>query len=441
MIELNIFLKHLNNICPDFKNKKFLLAISGGIDSMVMFHLFHCAKLNIAIAHVNFQLRDAESERDMNFVFETAHNAGYTFFYKRVDTKSFSAKNKLNIQDAARKLRYDFFKEIACNNNFDFICTAHNRDDVIETLLMGLNKRGSLSTLAGIREIENKLMRPMLNYSRDEIEDYAAANYVLHVEDSSNISDKYLRNKIRHHLIPILEELMPGFSKRAADSVSFLRQHHRFFSIAAKKELNKIGDPEKEGLDLFKLKENPSAELLLMDFLLNNGFFPAMASEILNFENHSEPRKFLAPAKTLFVHRGKIILKNNDNKQEPQTWYIDEDLDTTHLPMKIECAWATLHSKEEVITDDKTVFVCADEIMFPLFIRKWQAGERFMPLGMSNLKKIGDYFTDIKATIAERDNAYIMYSGIRPVWLMGYRLDERFRIKKFPSRVLMLKLL
>jgi len=441
MIELNSFVGHLSGLCPDFRNRKYLLAISGGIDSMVMLHLFQRAGLNCAIAHVNFQLRGAESERDMNFVFDAARTAGYRLFEQRYDTKDFAQKNRMNIQEAARKLRYGFFCETAANNGFDFICTAHNRDDVVETLIMGLNRRGSLTTLAGIREIENKLLRPMLDYSRAEIEDYAAGNMIPHVEDSSNISDKYLRNKIRHHLIPLLEEIMPGFSERAAGSVSFLRDHQQFFAAAARIELEKTGHPEKEGLDIIKLKENPSAELLLMHFLLSQGFFPASARDILNISNHSEPHEFTAPGKKLLVHRGKMILRETENGSDDKIWYIDEDLDTSHLPLSMQASWVTIITAEEVKTDNRTVFLCPDEIIFPLFVRKWEAGERFMPMGMNQLKKVGDFFTDLKITVAERDSAYIMYSGTRPAWLMGYRIDERFRLRSFPTRALKLQIL
>ncbi|MPL98887.1 tRNA(Ile)-lysidine synthase [bioreactor metagenome] len=441
MIELNSFEEHLGRLCPDFRKRRFLLAVSGGIDSMVMFHLFQSAGITFAVAHFNFQLRGKESDRDMNFVFDAVNKTVCRLFEKTADTKSFASENGLNIQDAARKLRYDFFREVAASHGYDFICTAHNRDDVVETLFMGLNRRGSLATLSGIREIEKKLLRPMLGYSRSEIEEYAAANMIAHVEDSSNISDKYLRNKIRHHLIPLLEEIMPGFSERAAGSVSFLRDHQQFFADASAVELDKLGNPEKEGLNLIRLQQHPSAELLLMQFLLSNGFFPATAQDILNIGNHSEPREFAAPGKKLLVHRGKMVLREADDSSGDKIWYIDEDLDTSHLPVAMQASWVEVNSVEEVKSDSQTAFLCPDEIIFPLFIRKWEAGERFRPMGMNQLKKVGDFFTDLKITVAERDRAYILHSGTRPAWLIGYRIDDRFRLQHFPSRALKLQIL
>ncbi|HBG70336.1 MAG: tRNA lysidine(34) synthetase TilS [Bacteroidetes bacterium GWF2_43_63] len=441
MIELHSFEEHLSNLCPEFRNKKYLLGISGGIDSMVMLHLFQNAQLNFAVAHCNFQLRGEESNRDMNFVFDAVKENKCRLFETRFETKTFAQKNRMNIQEAARKLRYNFFTETAANNGFDYICTAHNRDDVVETLIMGLNRRGSLTTLAGIREIENQLLRPMLDYSRAEIQDYAARNMISHVEDSSNISDKYLRNKIRHHLIPLLEEIMPGFIERAAGSVSFLRDYQKYFASATETELAKFGDPNKEGLDLLNLIQHPSANLLLMQFLLGNGFFPADAAEILKITNHSEPREFLAPEKTLHVHRGKMILRMQDTTDDTHIWYIDEDLDTSMLPINLKAEWVVVSSEDEVKTGVNTVFLNPDEIIFPLFVRKWQAGERFMPMGMYQQKKIGDFFTDLKITVAERDRAMVLHSGSRIAWLVGYRADERFRIRSFPSQALKLQIL
>lgn len=440
MIELHSFEEHLSNLCPEFRNKKYLLGISGGIDSMVMLHLFQNAQLNFAVAHCNFQLRGEESNRDMNFVFDAVKADKSRLFETRFDTKTFAQKNRMNIQEAARKLRYNFFSETAATNGFDYICTAHNRDDVVETLIMGLNRRGSLTTLAGIREIENQLLRPMLDYSRAEIQDYAARNMISHVEDSSNISDKYLRNKIRHHLIPLLEEIMPGFSERAAGSVSFLRDYQKYFASATETELAKYGDPSKEGLDLLKLIQHPSANLLLMQFLLGNGFFPADAAEILKITNHSEPKEFLTHGKKLLVHRGKMILEETDTSEDNQIWYIEEDMDTRHLPFSLHLEYCQINKNDDLVCGKNTALLNPVEINFPLLVRKWIPGDRFIPFGMTQFKKVGDFFTDAKATVAERNSAYVLCSGPHITWLIGYRIDHRFMINDIPATVLKIEL-
>ena len=439
MTELDSFTKNLSTLCPDFRQKKYLLGISGGIDSMVMLHLFQRAGLDCSIAHVNFQLRDSESDRDRNFVFEEAAKAGIHILEKTCNTKHFAQKNRMNIQDAARKIRYDFFTETADINNFDFICTAHNLDDVVETLIMGLNRRGSLNTLSGIREMENRILRPLLHFSRSDIESYAAGNMVRYVEDSSNSSDKYLRNKIRHHLLPLFEEIMPGFSKRAAGSVSFLREYQKFVASAATAELLKLGNAQKEGIDLLQLQNHPSGKLLLMQFLLSHGFFPADAAEIFRIDNYSEPKEFLSNDKKLIVHRGKIILSEMKTFEDNQIWYIDEDMNTDHLPVLLQMEYCQINRKEELICKKDTALINPVEINFPLLVRKWIPGDRFIPFGMTQFKKVGDFFTDAKTTVAERNSTYVLCSGPHIIWIIGYRTDQRFMINDIPATALRIK--
>jgi tRNA(Ile)-lysidine synthase len=362
-------------------------------------------------------------------------------FEKEFNTSQFAQSSKLNIQEAARKLRYDFFHEIALENGFDYICTAHNRDDVAETLLMGLNRRGGLSVLAGIRELDRLLLRPLLGFSRHEIEEYAAANMIAYVEDSSNQSDKYLRNKIRHHVLPLIEQWMPGFSERAASSVSFLQQSFGFLEFAANEVLLKMGNPAEEGVDLALLQQHEMANPILMSFLLKYGFHHQVARVVLSISDFSKPIQFLSPDFILYVHRGLLMLRPRDADAETKLWYIDSDLDTSDLPIKMKAEFATVENASELKSDSNTAFLCADEIIFPLLVRKWEAGERFFPFGMNHSKKIGDFFTDLKITVAERQSAFVLCSETHIAWLIGYRIDQRFAIQSFPAKVLKLKLL
>jgi len=441
MIDQQPFQEHLSRLCPDWRNRKYLLAVSGGIDSMVMLHLFHSCGLQIAVAHCNFQLRGDESTRDHRFVADAVHQLQCPLFDIKFDTKQTAQTLGLGIQETARKLRYDFFQETAATNQFDFIVTAHNRDDVVETLLMALNRKGSLSTLAGIRETENRLLRPMLEYSRKDIEDYAAKHMISYVEDSSNATNHYLRNKIRHKITPLLEEIMPGFSGRAAASVANLREYQHWFSNNSKQVLESLGDPFKEGIDLQQLKQKASAKLLLMQFLLTYGFAPSCAGSILANENPSEPMMFLSKQYQLFVHRNKMQLRPIEEETEERCWYIDEDLDTSHLPFALRMEITRLQSKKDLISPQNTAYLNPVEINFPLLVRKWNPGDRFIPFGMNEFKKVGDYFTDAKTTVAERNSAYVLCSGPDIVWLIGYRTDNRFMIFDISTDVLKLQLL
>jgi len=441
MIDQQQFQEHLSRLCPDWRNRKYLLAVSGGIDSMVMLHLFHSCELQIAVAHCNFQLRGDESTRDHRFVADAVHQLQRPLFEIKFDTKQTAQTLGLGIQETARKLRYDFFRETADRNGFDYIVTAHNRDDVVETLLMALNRKGSLSTLAGIRETENRLLRPMLDYARKDIEDYAAKHMMSYVEDSSNATNHYLRNKIRHKITPLLEEIMPGFSGRAAASVANLREYQHWFANSSKQTLERMGDPFNEGIDLQQFKQNDSPKLLLMQFLLSYGFAPSCAGSILANDNPSEPMMFLSEHFRLFVHRNKMQLKTIEEDTEEQCWYIDEDLDTSHLPFELRIEMTRLQSKKDLISPQNTAYLNPVEINFPLLVRKWNPGDRFMPFGMNQFKKVGDYFTDVKITVAERNSAYVLCSEPDIVWLIGYRTDNRFMINDIGSELLKVELL
>lgn len=436
-----LFRNRLSELDNNYRERSFLLAVSGGIDSMVMLHLFQSLKLSFSVAHCNFRLRGEESNRDQQFVRKVVSEIDCNLYEKEFDTYIFAEKFKLNIQEAARKLRYDFFNDIAAENGFDYICTAHNQDDVVETLFMGLNRRGGLSVLAGIRESDRLLLRPMLGFSRREIEDYAAANMIAYVEDSSNQSDKYLRNKIRHHVLPLIEQWMPGFSERAASSVSFLQESFGFLEFAANEALLKMGNPAEEGVDLIKLQQHEMAKPILMSFLLKYGFHHNVARAILSVSNFSIPIRFLSPEFVLHVHRGLVVLRPREEDAELKFWYIESDLDTSDLPIMMTAEFATIENPADLKSDSKTAFLCADEIKFPLLVRKWEAGERFMPFGMNHSKKVGDFFTDIKITVAERQSAFVLCNETHIAWLIGYRIDQRFAVQSFPSKVLKLKLL
>src|SRR5690606_35942049 len=260
--------KHLKNHYPNLWKTQLLLAVSGGIDSMVLLDLLHKLNLNITIAHCNFKLREKDSEDDKNFVTSYAQLHNIPFFVKNFDTESFAKDQKLSIQLAARKLRYDWFFELTEKHGFDYIVTAHHLDDSLETFFINLSRGTGLEGLLGIRENEN-VIRPLLDFSKSQIQQYASENNLNWREDISNASDKYLRNKIRHHLIPVLKEINPDFLQSFQKTRQHLQASQNFTENIVEEILNEILVKKKNSitLDINKLNNHKNKEFLLYQWL------------------------------------------------------------------------------------------------------------------------------------------------------------------------------
>ncbi len=441
MSELADFRHHLQKLCPDASDAKFLLAVSGGIDSMVMLHLFLNEGLTAGIAHCNFNLRGGESLRDRDFVHQAALKLNVDFYEAAFDTFHQAQILGRNIQDTARQQRYNFFREAAGLHGFDYICTAHHSDDVTETIILALNRKGSPDALGGIREKEGVIVRPLLPYSRQQIEQFANHHHISFIEDSSNQKTEYLRNLIRHDIIPVIEQKIPGFSKRAAISAAHLREHIPFIRAMAEREAEAFGNLFTDGIDLIRLQQHEFSSVLLKHLLIPHGFSPEVIETILRLNDHHLPHSFHSVSLKLSAHRGRLIASPHDSSDENTLqYYIEDDLDSSHLPFSLKVANLTVHDKTQILSSHSFAFLSAAEINFPLLVRKWQPGDRFIPYGMTNFKKIGDFLTDLKIPVYERNRSFVVISNDRICWLVGHRIDQRFALKSFPAEALVLEM-
>jgi len=250
---LKQFQNHINSKLPFLKERKLLVAVSGGLDSVVLTHLCHVLNLDITLAHCNFKLRGKESDEDENFVLELANKLDLEVVVESFDTETFANTEKLSIQMAARELRYDWFFNLAENLKFDDILTAHHADDNLETFLINLTRGTGLNGLTGIPEVNENIVRPLLSFSREQLENYASENNIIWREDASNASDKYLRNKLRHHVIPILKELNPQLLQNFENTQNNLQDTKRIIEDTIAKVQNKVVTVE-GGLVKLKIK-------------------------------------------------------------------------------------------------------------------------------------------------------------------------------------------
>ena len=416
---------------PDMK---ILLAVSGGIDSVVMAKLFYDSNYWFEIAHCNFQLRGKDSELDELFVAKIAQKYNVNFHTTKFNTQYYADNKHLSIQIAARKLRYDWFNKLKGKNNFEFVATAHHANDQLETMLFNLSKGTGLSGLRGIPVNKNGYVRPMIFASKKEILSFAEDHKLTWREDSSNISVKYKRNLIRRKVVPVLEQINPALIKQliftterleAAENVLkdlFVKFKEKSIQICINGELR---------ISINDLLNTPSPLLVLDELLKSYGFVYKQTRQILSQLNQESGKMFLSNTHVLLIDRSYLILReirfipNEIVEIQENT----KEIKISNLTLQIEKVNAT---KDYKFPRDKNIG-CFDHnlLKFPLKIRKWEEGDFFIPIGMKGKKKVSNFLTDIKLNLFEKQNIYVLCSGEQIIWIIGYRPDDRFKITDY----------
>lgn len=434
---LQKFQNHLLHNFQFLKGKKLLLATSGGIDSMVMLHLFQQLDFEIAIAHCNFQLRGVESFEDQKFIQDYADANAVPVYITQFDTKAFAEDYKLSTQVAARELRYNWFYELLETEKYDYTLTAHHADDNLETFLINLSRGTGLDGLTGIPEQNENVVRPLLAFSQQEIEDYAKLNHIKWQEDSSNASDKYVRNKIRHHLVPMLKELNPNFLSSFHKTQNYLQEAQNMVDDAAIMVYQQVAVQEGENIsfDLKKLKKLPNYKSYLYQWLNEFGF---TAWDDIYDLVVSQSGKFVFSADyRLLKDRESLILSPSDFSTEKREYFIDANQTVVNVPLNISFSPVA----DMAIVSNKTIFVDSDKLQFPLVLRHWEEGDQFQPFGMDGKsKKISKFFKDEKLSLLEKENTWLLCSNDIIVWVVGLRQDERFKIENTTKNILKIQL-
>jgi len=429
---------HLSKSLPFLKDKKLLIAVSGGIDSMVLLNLLQKLDYDITIAHCNFNLRGEESNGDAEFIRNYAIQTQTKIFVTRFDTKAFASDNKLSIQVAARELRYLWFNELLDENKLDYLITAHHLDDNIETFLINFTRGTGIEGLTGIPQRNDRIIRPLLPFIRNEIEVYAKENNIEWREDSSNASDKYLRNKLRHLIVPELKSLNPAFSNSFIQTLNNLQQTASLAHDAAILMYQQVV-AEKEGqkhIDIKQLLRLPNYRAYLYQWLNPFGF--TAWEDIYELITAQSGKQVFSSGYRLLKNRDVLILEPL-KPFEKEIYKIKEGVAIIDKPlsMKIESS--------DTISIDSTknvIFVNNNLIKFPLFVRKWQQGDYFCPLGMNGLKKkVSKYFKDEKLSLSEKENTWLLCSGNDIIWIIGRRADDRFKIRNTTDTILKIEVL
>jgi tRNA(Ile)-lysidine synthase len=429
---------HLLNNLPFLIEKKLLLAVSGGLDSMVLVQQFKELGYDISIAHCNFNLRDEESDADEQFIRKYADDNNIKLFVTNFNTRLFAGDTKQSIQIAARKLRYSWFAELLQQNDLDFLLTAHHLDDSIETFLINFTRGTGLEGLTGIPEINHKTVRPLLPFTREEIETYAKSNNITWREDSSNASNKYLRNKLRHDVVPVLKELNPSFADSFAQTLVHLQQAQSMVQDAAILIYKQVVTEKhnQKHFDLLQLKRLPNYRAYLYQWLTHFGF--TAWEDIYNLVNAQSGKFVMASGYRLFKDRDYLILEPFIEYKE-LVYTIHEGQSEVNHPIQLKLSQVTAVKE---ISKNNSIFVDNHLINYPLFLRKWQEGDYFYPFGMNGQKKkVSKYFKDEKFSLSDKENTWLLCSENEVIWVVGHRADNRYKVTENTTQILKIEVL
>ncbi len=432
----NSFLGKLDLCRPEHR---ILLAVSGGIDSVVMAHLFKVAGYDCVFAHCNFQLRGEDSNLDESFVRSLASTLDFQIFVKRFNVEAEMQQGGISLQMAARDLRYAWFEELSDSHALDRVATAHNKNDAVETFFLNLARGSGIRGLKGISPRRGKIIRPLLFATRLQIESYQQEKHLLFREDASNLETKYQRNKIRHDVLPVMEQINPGFMETMEANMERLGEVYQIFQQAVDRVRRDLFT-EKQGkisMDTARLRDLTPPGTWLYELFSPYGFTPSQCEGIRKIMDAGPGRQSISTTHRLYKDRNQMFLVPSD-RQTFERYYLDDPEKQSVLPFPMDMEVLERSELSHIPRDPMIACLDLDKIQFPLSIRRWKYGDYFYPLGMDQIKKLSDFFVDTKVPVPEKERTWIMASGNKIVWIMGQRIDHRFRITPSTSRVLKL---
>lgn len=406
-----------------------LLGVSGGVDSMVMLDLFMNAGIEAGVAHCNFCLRGAEADVEQALVENTAAKYGVRCHVARFDTQAEAARRGESIQMAARRLRYDWFESLCREYGYAKVAIAHHGDDSTETFFINLIRGTGLRGMTGISSVNGRIMRPLLFANRDEILAYAAEHGVRYLNDSSNGEIKYLRNRLRHDIIPRLADTSNSFRATMADNIARLEsaQHfvdHQMERIRQEAVIDGV-------IDLDRLSTEGDLHFLLFEILYPYGFTPEVIED-LTLSLDKSGKQFLSADFVAITDRDRVLLTPRE-RALPQEDSLESD------DSRIE--WLGVNDFDTLITPTNVVLLAGDAVRFPLRLRLWREGDWFVPLGMKGQKKVSDFLVDAKVSMLDKEKQMVLVSGENTIlWLVGRRIDDRYKVTERTARVMRITL-
>ncbi len=429
--------RQLKNIFKSSDN--ILLAVSGGIDSVVMLDIFTRLEYNIAVAHCNFQLRGKESDGDQAFVADLCRKAEQRLYTKKFKTAAYAGEKGISIQMAARDLRFEWLRKLRKEENYDLIATGHNLNDSIETILINLTRGTGINGLTGISPASGHIIRPLLFATRQMIRQYAEDNNISYREDSSNIQTRYTRNKIRHNVIPVLEQINPSVLFSISETSEFLKSAYLIYEQTIeekRKEIIEYGD-KSSSIRISELKKLHPLDTWVYELFKYYNFGKHQVSDIIRLLDADTGKQLISANHILTRDRGRIIISPSATEEFiPLT--IDSLAGLREIPL---FETAEIRDAEDLHISGDPSIACLDAglIDYPLTIRKWKEGDWFQPLGMKGRKKVSDFLIDMKIPLPEKDKTLVLAMDEQIIWLIGRRIDNRFKVSESTSEVLRIR--
>lgn len=430
VMEQELKIERFDSIC---------LALSGGIDSMVLANLLLESDFHFSIAHCNFNLRGEESTLDYRFVQNWAKKNSIPFYSISFETEEYAQNNKLSIEMAARELRYNWFDQLINEYEFKAMMVAHHRDDSLETFLLNLARGTGIRGLTGIDQIKGRFVRPLISFSRVQIEEYAKLNQLTYREDKSNESTIYRRNKVRHDILPQLDELNPSFRTNMMRTIAHLQAIQ---SIALEQiSLQRTKIVKEENKSLIKIEGEALLSTVepttyLFEYIKEYGFNGKLCKQIIqSLEEKNSGKEFFSISHRIVLDRGILNLMPIA-KQNNSTFIIHYPFDKPIENSLLELSIIEVNDSFRIERNPNIAYIDLDKISESMLCRHWKQGDTFRPLGMRGKKKISDFFVDKKFSLMQKEETWLLTHKEDIVWVVGHRMDDRFKVTNSTRKIL-----
>ena len=420
-----LFLNHLKKNFPSISVSKLIIAVSGGVDSIVLFHLCLKLKLNFFVAHCNFKLRKKESDLDEKFVRDLAIKHNIKFYTKSFNTKKLSNNDNKSIQMVARELRYSWFEELSKELNVKHILTAHHLDDSLETFLINLSRGSGIDGLLGIPKVNDTVFRPLLIFKKDEILSYAKENKITWREDSSNKKNEYLRNQIRLEVLPKLKEINPNLLENFSKSIDRLQQSKSIIKDKMDDFVSDVSFTRDKNIyfEINKIKQVSNIDAYLYELLKKYNF--TQWDDIRDLLDSQSGKQIISKTHKLLKDREHLILAKNSELENKSLLINKSSEEVAVSAGKIKISVAKKISKQDL----DVIYLDSAKLDFPLRVRSVLSGDYFYPFGMNGKKKVSKYLKDEKTSVFDKDKVLILEtSKNKIIWVVGMRLDDRFSV-------------
>ncbi|TAF75091.1 MAG: tRNA lysidine(34) synthetase TilS [Bacteroidetes bacterium] len=419
------FKKYIFEECKIEPNAKVILAISGGLDSCVVLDLFLKSGINFALAHCNFKLRGDESDENERFVSQLALKNNLPFFTKQFETQTLVANSNESTQMLARKLRYNWFQLLLVENNFDFIATAHHKNDILETSILNFTRGTGISGFHGIKANQNKIIRPLLFATREEIKNYASENNIEYQEDSSNLSTKYYRNLVRHEVIPQLKKINPNIENTIEQTIEKVNAIEIIYADFITDFKQKYVTHKIENTEIDILASKNHNAFVLYSIIEIFGFNYQQTKQILTFDKIGNV--FYSSDYKLVIDRKKYIITKKTILNF-ETIFIQDFNTNLVLPNGLLVFQRISRSDFIPERNHHCVYLDEKKLKFPLALRKWKNGDTIQPFGMKGRKNVSDILVDAKVPLSEKDTILVLVNDLEIIWILGYAFSEKFKI-------------